>query len=189
MTFPTILSKIDTYLRKEIITLNLENIFDKTIQYSQIEDIILTNLEAAEDAQAIFNMTSDFIFNTLNLSGKNPEESAVMMATLFELPGESFSAVVTFSYYLAALEFWNFLHEQDVQLQDVIANVASEVARCKDVTSAFLAKVLSEEAYTRQLQIFRKNFTISDHFQESLANYLAGFQMDIIQTILEKLAQ
>lgn len=175
--------------KKGIIALNIENLFDLTQSYSQIEDIIIHNLEAAEDEQAVYNMTGDFILNIMNLSGKNPEDSAVLMAALFELPKESFLEVVTFSYYIAALEFWSYVNQQEAELQDVIANVNRELARCKDVTGAFLGKVLPTEAYTRQLQIFCKNFSISDSFQDTLGAYLADKQMEIVRAILEKLAQ
>ena len=160
-------------------------------QNSQVETMIVESIENAKKPQELYGMTCDFLLSALELSGKKPEDSAVLLKALFEPEQEPFAGVVTLSYYIATLEFWSYVKSQENgqnELADVIEDVNREVSMCKQVIGAYLGGLIENEMFERRGTGFRKNFNISEIFQSELRKFLLDHQNEIVQQLIGRIA-
>ncbi|BBF42459.1 hypothetical protein lbkm_1141 [Lachnospiraceae bacterium KM106-2] len=158
---------------------------------SQLEYMIWESLSAAKKETDIANMSADFIINAIHMSKRKSEELAFAFNTLFEQKEEGFIEVLTFSYYISALQFWSQLTEQNApseEMKQVIDNVNQEVSRCKDVVFYYLMNAIDQPMLLQQQDTFRAHFNISDEYHKTLKDLLIPDHVITVQQLLVKLS-
>lgn len=171
--------------------MKLEKVTQAKRDNSKLEYMIWESLFTAKEELDVYKMTCDFIINAINLSERKAEEAAVAFNELFGLEKDCFGSVVTFAYYVSALQFWSQIEKEsnpDSDMMEVIENVESEVGRCKDILFFYLMKGIEVQAFNGQNQMLRQNFNISETFHESLQQFLVRYHSDIIQQLILRLA-
>lgn len=171
--------------------MELGQVINAKRENSNIEYLICESLESAREQVDLYKMTSDFIINAMNMSKRNAGEMSVAFQSLFEQEDESFAQTATFTYYISALEFWNVLAKQDANSNtpaEVIENVDHEVDRCKDILFMYLMKGLTQEVVTHQMNTFRRNFNISDQFNDEMEALMMKSHKQCIEQLVLKLA-